>query len=1500
MQVGRTFRVFISSTFSDLKAERDALQAHVFPRLRELCEQHGARFQAIDLRWGVSREASRDQRAMNICLSEIERCQEVTPRPNFIVLLGDRYGWCPPPPQIPAKEFESVLKTVRPEERSLVEAWYRRDDNAVPAEYVLQPWDGLTYEAWREVEQALQAALEEGARAAGLDEEARFKYGASATHQEVAAGAMSPAAEPEHVFAFFRQIEGLPKSEEAEDFLDLTEADEGMKRDSEAAQRLFELKADLRRTLGEDNVEEYKVAWTDEGPSRDRIDQLCQDAYQALSGVINRQLAELEDVDPLEAEIAAHDAFGEERARFFTGRTAYLDQIADYVGSASPHPLVIWGEPGSGKSALLANAVAEAREAQPEAEVIFRFSGATPASSNARELLQSLCRQIFAAFDLGRQREERLAEIEGVDEAAQQRRQKIREQYAIPVTLEALSTTFKRFLSIIPDERRLVLFLDALNQLSDTDNACGLTWLPTQLPGHVRIVVSTIPGPCRERLEARLPPEALVELEPLSAHEAEDLLALWLEDAGRTLQGEQRRDLLANRKPLYLKLAFEEARRWHSYDGSPGLSGDAGGVIRDLFGRLSSEANHGEVLVSRSLGYLAAGKNGLTEDELLDILARDVDVYAWFLRTLFHTPPDLLRRAQAYLERERGEAVSEEGVETWLEGLRRGEEDEGREDEREELTNFLSAVLTEGDGLRLPVVLWSRLYADLEPYLTQRTADGTSLLGFYHPTTFGEAVERTYLGEDVREQRHRALAAYFGEQPLFRGEDAEEQANLRKLSELPYQQAHATLWGELKRTLLDFKFLEAKVVAVGPQPLIEDYDASFRAGCSDEGLGLVRGALRLSAHVLDQDRRQLASQLTGRLSSQENGDIQALLKRIRGWTGAPWLRPLTPSLTSPGGALVHTFDHGSSITGMVTLDNGRRVLSASSDGTHRIWNGEKGMEVRTLRRRSDRSRLLGVLPDGRRAVSGSAEGTIEVWDLETEETLQLLEGHSETVQGVEVFDRGRRAISASGDGTLRVWDLESGAERHTLTGHDAPVNAVVVVDGGRRAVSASADWTLRVWDLEAGQTLRTMDLRGHSDPVRALAVISGKRQVVCGSMDGTVRRWDPERGTKLELIGRHADPVSAVTVFDGGRRAMSGSWDGILKMWDLETGRNVRTLEAHPSAVKSVATFDDGRRAVSASANGALQVWDLEIHEDPVAAERVTAMALFPDHRRVLSVANATRALRGAPLSMRVFKIWDLQTGLRLRTLQVRTGWLNAVAVFDGGRRAISASDDKSLRVWDLKSGQGLPPLTGHADYVRALALFDEGRRALSGAWDHTLKLWDLEAWAEVATLTGHTDQVNAVAVFDGGRRAVSGSSDRSVRVWDLEREKEIRVLKGHSDEVEAVAVTPDGRRAISGSRSELKVWDLQNEADGGGAARTLQGHTGVVNGVAVTSDGDRGFSTSSDGVLRMWDLDSGVLIASFTGEGSSLACCAATPNGSRITAGGTSGRVHILEPRGV
>jgi hypothetical protein len=87
-QAWRNVRIFVSSTFRDMHAEREELVKRIFPQLRKLCEQRGVTWGEVDLRWGVTDEQKAEGKVLPICLEEIQRC-----RPYFIGLLGERYGW---------------------------------------------------------------------------------------------------------------------------------------------------------------------------------------------------------------------------------------------------------------------------------------------------------------------------------------------------------------------------------------------------------------------------------------------------------------------------------------------------------------------------------------------------------------------------------------------------------------------------------------------------------------------------------------------------------------------------------------------------------------------------------------------------------------------------------------------------------------------------------------------------------------------------------------------------------------------------------------------------------------------------------------------------------------------------------------------------------------------------------------------------------------------------------------------------------------------------------------------------------------------------------------------------------------------------------------------------------------------------------------------------------------------------------------------------------------
>ena len=752
-QANRVFRVFISSTFSDLEAERDALQDRVFPALRELCAEKGYSFQAIDLRWGIGDEASAGQRTMRICLDELARCQAVTPRPNFVVLLGDRYGWRPLPEEIPRLEFERLRALLDSEASALADAWYRLDLNAIPSAqqtpgvYRLQPRDASRESAWDSAQAHLAPALRAAAQAAGMapDDPAFLKYSASATEQEIRTGALDDTVEATSVFAFMRTIADLPEGTEAAAYRDLTS--DG-RVDREAQELLADLKRHLQDRLGEHNVTSYQATWHGTGPSVGHIDQLCEDVLSRLTTVIEAEMARLGTAETTaQAEQRAHEAFREERGASFTGRTEYRTAIAEYLGAPASHPLVVWGYGGSGKSALLARAIEDARSTHADATIVHRFIGATPKSADLRSLLQGVFMDIGSAYNL-----------EG----------------DTPSDFNELVRAFRDRLEIAGATRPLLLFLDSLDQLSTSYGAHGLSWLPTQLPAGVWLVASTRPD--REAddaaaqatdaaapgqvttLSGMLPDSAMLELRPMSPEEGGSLLQTWLADAGRGLTDPQRLAILdsfaRSGLPLHLRLAFETARTWASYDEAAGIRDRVRDMVAALYERLEHE--HGGALVGHTLAYLAATRNtmGLAEDEILDLLPSDEEVMREFESRAKHA-------------------------------VRSG---------------------------RLPIIVWSRLYFDLAPYLGTRSSEGSTLFAFYH-RELAEVATKRYL-EGHRRQRHATLAALFRDAADPTGDETWT-GRPRALAELPYHLAGAKDWDGVYELLTDFAFLEQKASRVG-------------------------------------------------------------------------------------------------------------------------------------------------------------------------------------------------------------------------------------------------------------------------------------------------------------------------------------------------------------------------------------------------------------------------------------------------------------------------------------------------------------------------------------------------------------------------------------------------------------------------------------------------------------------------------------------------------------
>jgi WD40 repeat protein len=163
-----------------------------------------------------------------------------------------------------------------------------------------------------------------------------------------------------------------------------------------------------------------------------------------------------------------------------------------------------------------------------------------------------------------------------------------------------------------------------------------------------------------------------------------------------------------------------------------------------------------------------------------------------------------------------------------------------------------------------------------------------------------------------------------------------------------------------------------------------------------------------------------------------------------------------------------------------------------------------------------------VPPDGHRVVSASKDGTLKLWDLDEGRLLATFRGHTDVVTACAVTPDGQHVISASRDRTLKLWNLPSGRLLATFEGHTDAVTACAVLPDSRRVVSASRDGTLKLWSLDTQACLLTH--RGDA-PYTAVAATTA---VIAGDDAGIVwvLDWPPSRNPTVRAAAWPSPPCA--------------------------------------------------------------------------------------------------------------------------------------------------------------------------------------------------------------------------------------------------------------------------------------------------------------------------------------------------------------------------------------
>jgi WD40 repeat protein/DNA-binding SARP family transcriptional activator len=296
---------------------------------------------------------------------------------------------------------------------------------------------------------------------------------------------------------------------------------------------------------------------------------------------------------------------------------------------------------------------------------------------------------------------------------------------------------------------------------------------------------------------------------------------------------------------------------------------------------------------------------------------------------------------------------------------------------------------------------------------------------------------------------------------------------------------------------------------------------------------------------------------------------------------------------------------GSPMGAVAVSPDGRRLLTGA--GTDAIlWDVDSGKEIRRFK--GDVNGIcpgcVAFSPDGKRALvaaedvfQDSGATSLTLWDVETGREIRRFEGHISYIRAVAFSPDGRTALAGSQSipdnqlGDLILWDLETGQQirRFDIT-HDV-ANIAMGTDGSRALTGSVTDFVAILWDVATGQAIRRFE--GHNGPVLHVAFGPDERTVLTGSYDGSLIAWDVETGEVLRRYLGHHGAVWTLDVSPDGRHVISGDDSGTVVIWDFETGEELRRIQAHPGGAFGVAFSPDSQMAFSVGMDGALIEWQI-------------------------------------------------------------------------------------------------------------------------------------------------------------------------------------------------------------------------------------------------------------------------------------------------------------------
>lgn len=594
--------------------------------------------------------------------------------------------------------------------------------------------------------------------------------------------------------------------------------------------------------------------------------------------------------------------------------------------------------------------------------------------------------------------------------------------------------------------------------------------------------------------------------------------------------------------------------------------------------------------------------------------------------------------------------------------------------------------------------------------------------------------------------------------------------------------------------------------------------------------------------------------------------------------------------------------HTSFTTDICFSNSGAQLLSSSYDGTIRLWDVKNGKLLRVYKDHTKPVTSISFTADDKFIISGSKDSTVkiietisgevifnkkmnnEIWavdcsangryfafsgndpnvylfDIKTKKQIKVLSRHTHKVCKI-IFSPDSKTIATAGnDGYILLWEAASGTVLKTHFENQLVIDALDFSPKGSQIVfSSSLSKKTGVWNYEKDFTLYNLPSSAFHEDVKyspdgkKIALLSGNDINIVNSISGE----------SFFKINEKIEPKS-IGFSPDGRVLAIGNYKGGIKLIGTENGNLIHNLKSFTHKITEIAISDDNKILVSGNTNDEVVVWNFSNskgykvfngHSD-YAPIKITS-----DNQHIVTVNEDEQIY-----------IRNINTGLIKVRYDFDGGYINDFDISDDGKE-LAVACEEGLFLFELYTGNVLKKYDGHGGSVNSVSFIPKEDYLISGGDDNLVKLWAKNNSSEIKAFYGSQDHIKQVIVTPDKKYCIASGDSPDIHIWDYSTGQ---YLAKHNDKsydkytnISNMSFSPNGRTLLYSydtyylDKGNLQALDISTVS----LMKRFKGEFSHIFSSLFSEKGKFVFTSSKDGVIRLWDSNEGTLLASLISYG--------------------------------